>query len=444
MHSRISLFIFFLAFISQKYECAAQYVPPYTTMVSPVKKHIDVATPLYSVQLDTFWEVKLFTHANFLVDIDAPFIWHDCIQKWNTRPLSCLWPGWCISPVSCEDTQCSEVRASYSYKNPSCPKETNSSTLPGSRNCSCPVNVMNPFTKSCSQALLNYDSLIVTTTNGRNPFNAFPIHPLNAACAPVSSFKFFPKNVVGVMALSTSPYAFQTYFYEAAKRIVALCLPSNSSSPGALFYGSGPYYFSPYTNVDIRSYLSYTPLQKHPNSFGYFIGVHTIVIKQRSIEVPKNTTTKLSTIEPYTTLRTDIYNQVVRRFLKVTKHTPLAKAISPFSLCYRTLINGTRVGLRVPDISFTLQGGNKWNISTPNSIKQITKKVACLAFIDGGAKTEHPIVIGTFQLEDNFLVFDLEKSTFGFSSSLLRKQTTCSNFNFTILSNRNYMEQYGY
>ncbi|KAJ0744879.1 putative aspartic peptidase A1 family, aspartic peptidase domain superfamily, xylanase inhibitor [Helianthus annuus] len=429
----LQFFVLFLAFISLEYESITQYVPPYTTMVSPVHKHIDVATPLYSVQIDTLWEITRITPANFLIDIDAPFIWHDCIQQWNKRPVSCPMYRRCISPVSCEDLQCTKVRSYYSYKNPSCPPETNSSRLPGLGSCSCPVNVMNPLTKSCTQALLNYDDLIVNTTNGRNPFNASPFSTLNAACAPSSAFKYFPANVTGVMALSLSPYAFQTIFKQAAKKILALCLPSsrNASAPGVLFYGDGPYYFHPHSNVDITSFLSYTPLLKRLDSFGYFIRVNAIVIKQRSIEIPTNATTKLSTTKAYTTLRTDIYNRVVRRFSKVTKRLPLAKPVTPFKLCFRTLVNGTRVGLKVPDISFSLQDGKKWIVSTANSMKQITKHVACLAFVDGGATSEHGIEIGTFQFEDNFVVFDLEKSTFGFSSSLLKKQTSCANFNFT-------------
>ncbi|KAK9078456.1 hypothetical protein SSX86_002513 [Deinandra increscens subsp. villosa] len=421
--------------ISQEHESIAQYVPPYTTMVSPVHKHTDAATPLYSVQIDTLWEITRITHTNFLIDIDAPFIWHDCIPQWNKHPLTCPMFRLCVSPVSCEQSQCTKVRNSYSYKNRSCPPETNTSRLPGSGSCSCPINVMNPFTKSCSQALLNYDNLIVSTTNGRNPFSAFVVSTLNAACAPSSSFKLFPANVTGVMALSSSPYAFQTFFNQAAKRILALCLPSsnNSSAPGALFYGDGPYYFLPHSNFDITRFLSYTPLLKHPDSFGYFIGINAIVIKGRSIEIPMNATTRLSTTKAYTTLRTDIYTRVVKRFSKVTKRIPLAKPVAPFSLCFRTLItNGTRVGLKVPDIGFSLQDGKTWTVSTANSIKQVKKHVACLAFVDGGATSdEDAIVIGTFQFEDNLVVFDLENLRFGFSSSLLRRQTSCANFNFT-------------
>nr|GEY88311.1 basic 7S globulin-like [Tanacetum cinerariifolium] len=94
----------------------------------------------------------------------------------------------------------------------------------------------------------------------------------------------------------------------------------------------------------------------------------------RSIAVPSNTTTKLSTIQPYTTLRTDIYNSVIARFSKVTKRIPPAEPVSPFGLCFKSFTNGTRVGLKVPNIDFSLQEGKKWSISTANSIKQGSDK----------------------------------------------------------------------
>ncbi|KAJ9535314.1 hypothetical protein OSB04_un001578 [Centaurea solstitialis] len=170
------------------------------------------------------------------------------------------------------------------------------------------------------------------------------------------------------------------------------------------------------------------------DSFGYFIGVNSIVIKKRSIDLLGNmTTTKLSTIDPYTSLRSDIYTRMVRRFSMVTKRIPRAELVEPFGLCFSNFSNGTQVSIKVPDIELSLQDGKKWIISTANSIKQMTKDVACLAFVDGGPTSEPAIVIGTHQFEDNFLVFDLENWAFGFSSSLIRKQTSCSNFNFTLI-----------
>ncbi|KAM0017657.1 putative aspartic peptidase A1 family, aspartic peptidase domain superfamily, xylanase inhibitor [Helianthus debilis subsp. tardiflorus] len=427
MFMLIQLVVIVLALVSHEHEAMAAYVPPYTSIVVPVNKHTDAAKPLYGVQIMTAYVNMQYLHANFLIDIDAPFIWHDCIVQWNIYPGSCPSNTLCTGPVSCEEYQCTDVRASYGDKNPSCAPETNSSTLPGWGFCTCPVNVVNPVTGSCSQALLNYDGFTVNTSDGRNVFNGlYGAYP-NAACAPSSTFASFPANVSGVMAFSTSPYAFPAYLYQPLKKSFALCLPSKPA-PGVLFYGTGPYYLFPQSNVDVRSYLSYTPLLKHQDSFGYFIRVNSIVIKKRSINVPTDASTRLSTIDPYTTLRTDIYNGVVRRFSMVTKRLRPAKPVAPFSLCYST----STTGLKVPDIDFSLPDGKKWTVSTANSIKQVTSEVACLAFVDGGATSEPSILIGTFQFEDNFLEFDLENSTLGFSSSLLRKQTSCANFNFTL------------
>ncbi|XP_071742031.1 probable aspartic proteinase GIP2 [Rutidosis leptorrhynchoides] len=432
MHFFLQLLVIILAsFISHKHEAKAAYVPPYTSIVAPVTKHTDAAKPLYSVEIMTTYVNMQYLHANFLIDIDAPFIWHDCILQWNPYPGSCPNNTLCTYPVSCEEYQCTDVRTTYSYPNlPSCPPANNASTLPGWGYCTCPVNVVSPITTSCTQALLNYDDFTVYTSNGRNVFTgAYGANP-NAACAPSSTFASFPKNINGVMAFSSSPCALPAYLYQPLKRSLALCLPSTLSSRGVLFFGSGPYYLLPQSDVDLRSYLSYTPLLKHPDSFGYFIGLKSIVIRRRSIGLPTNITTKLSTIEPYTLLRTNIYNQVVRVFSFYTIGIPPANPVPLFSVCYSTI---TRMILRlVPDIDLILSNGNKWTVSTANSMKQVTRDVACLAFVDGGVTPEHEIVIGTFQFEDNFLEFNLENSSLGFSSSLLRRQTSCSNFNFTL------------
>ncbi|GJX40543.1 basic 7S globulin-like protein [Tanacetum coccineum] len=374
-----------------------------------------------------------YMNAKFLIDIDAPFIWHDCILEWQLYTQdSCPSNTLCASPVACHEYQCDDVRTTYSYKNPSCSPVTKNPILPGWGDCTCPVNVVNPVTGSCGEAVLNYDSFTLNTSNGRNIYTGQYGGNPNAACAPSSAFQAFPANVSGVMAFSSSPYALPAYLYQPLKKILALCLPSTLSARGVLFYGTGPYYLHPQSNVDIRSLLTYTPLLKQPNSFGYFIRVNSIIIKNRSTIVPANTFTKLSSIDPHTTLRSDIYNSVIRRFSMVTKRIPTAKPIAPFGLCYTTSSNNTKVSVKVPDIDLILQDGKKWTISTANSMKQITKDVTCLAFVDGGATSEPAIVIGTFQIEDNFLVFDLENSTFGFSSSLLRKKTSCLNFNFTL------------
>ncbi|KAK9078437.1 hypothetical protein SSX86_002494 [Deinandra increscens subsp. villosa] len=412
----------------------AQYVPPYTSFFVPIHKHTDAFKPFYSAQIMTQYVDMQFIPSNFLIDTDASLSWHDCIVQWNMYPGSCPDGTLCTSPVSCDEYQCTEARTSYSYKSVYCPRVRNTTSPDGY--CTCPVNVMDPIAEPyCNQPLLNYDNFFVNTSNGKNPIPGFYAAFSNAACAPSSWFESFPASVTGVIALSSSPYAFPVALnQQPLNRTFSLCFPSTTSASGIMFYGNGPYYLLPHSSVDVKSLLSYTPLLNQPDSFGYFIRVNSILIKTRSIEVPGDATTKLSTTEPYTTLRTDIYNPVVRRFSMVTKRLTPANAIAPFGLCFNTTsTNGTKASLKVPDIDLNLQGGKKWTISTANSMKQITEDVACLAFVDGGATSKHAIVIGSYQFEDNFLLFDLENSSFGFSSSLLRKQTSCANFNFTMV-----------
>ncbi|PWA47273.1 aspartic peptidase A1 family [Artemisia annua] len=420
MNHILQVIVLILGFISYQHQAIAQSELPYNSFFLPLNKHTDAAKPLYSAQI-------MRTNTNYLIDINAPFSWFGCWPTWNMQPGNYC-PGICTPAVSCYENICNKVRISSSSKSPSCPPAQDSDY---EGECYCPYNVVDSLDGRCVISYLSNDTFDVKTSNGRNPLP--PIYSANAnvGCVdPSTAFQSYPKDVTGVMALSTSPYALPASLNQPPlNKTLSLCLPSSTAAHGILFYGNGPYYLS---DVDVRGLLSYTPLLKRPDSFGYFIGVNSFVIKKRSVDLPGNTTAKLSTTEPYTTLRTDIYNPMVRRFSLVTKRIPKANPIAPFSLCYSTSTNGTQAALKVPDIDINLQDGKKWTISTANSIKQITEDVACLAFVDGGAKSEHAIVIGTHQFEDNFLLFDLENSTFGFSSSLLRKQTSCANFDFTM------------
>ncbi|PWA70562.1 Aspartic peptidase [Artemisia annua] len=102
---------------------------------------------------------------------------------------------------------------------------------------------------------------------------------------------------------------------------------------------------------------------------------------------------------------------VVMSNLKVTKRRPLAKRVATSSLCYMMCFdNGTQVSLGIPDTETSLTDGKNWTILTANFVKHITKDVACLSIVDGGARTSY---------------------FFDFISSLLTKDTSCSDFNFT-------------
>ncbi|XP_071699064.1 gamma conglutin 1-like [Rutidosis leptorrhynchoides] len=371
MLSVIKLIAIILAFISPKSKAETINEPKWSSLVLPVIKHTDdnIAKPYY-YSTHIHLNHSLYNQQDLLIDLDAPFIWHA-------------------------------------------------------------VNIINPVTGLCIKQDKIWpvagEQFMMTKSNGRNilSYDNYSTYPTTATVWP-TEIGSFPKDVLGVLALLSSLYALPAYLFDPIKQIVSLCLPTSVSTSGVLFFGTGPYYLSPKSNVDITSLLSYTPLIKHPDSFGYFIGVESFVIKNRSIKLSVNTTAKISTLDTYTTLRTDIYNSVHQRFTKVTKRIAPAKIVAPFGLRFNTS-SGV---IKVPNIDLILQNGKKWSITTSNSVKQVTNEVACLAFIDGGDTSEHAIVIGTHQFEDNFVSFNLEDSTFGLSSSLLPKNISCSNFSF--------------
>ena len=129
---------------------------------------------------------------------------------------------------------------------------------------------------------------------------------------------------------------------------------------------------------------------------------------------------KLSTVTPYTTLKRHIYWPFLKAFANATKGIPRAPKVKPFDLCLNTsTLASIRLGLNVPQIDLMLA-----------LMKQMGGDVACLAVVNGGGKAEQAAVIGSYQLEDNFLSYDLDKKMLGFSSTLLSFESTCSNFNF--------------
>ncbi|KAI3805253.1 hypothetical protein L1987_27462 [Smallanthus sonchifolius] len=399
----------------------------FNTLVLPVTK--DANTSLHKV---SWWHNKPTwdRESYYLIDLDAPFAWKDCVV--HRTKIPCLLEEGCRNTLYCEHPYCQEA---HSYRNPICP----SLNITAKYGCElCAVTVLNPISNTCKISQISFDMVDFYVTDGRNLYaGAFPgfSYPLLLSCAPSSLIRSLPKNVHGVAAFSWSNLAFprQLYAFNMAHKF-ALCLPSSSSAPGVTFLGDGPFYFTP-PNLDLRTILSYTPMiRKSSTSLGYYIKLNRISIKGTPIRLPslKNESVKLSTIVPYTTLRSDIYNALVLGFSKAAKNIPRVKAVKPFSLCLKAnAIGSFRTGFRVPNIDLQTQSGKVWTIPGDNSMKRTRNGAACLAFVDGGLGAKDAIVIGTFQMENIFLFFDLLNQKLGFSSSLLTRGTPCSSFNFT-------------
>jgi Xylanase inhibitor C-terminal len=205
--------------------------------------------------------------------------------------------------------------------------------------------------------------------------------------------------------------------------------------------------------VDVSKSLLYTPLIINPvstagvsvsgeKSADYFIDVRSIKINEKPIKLNQTLLrinkkgvggTKISTVHPYTLLETSIYKAVLGTFGTALSKVRKVAPVAPFGLCFDAKsIGSTRVGPAVPAIDLVFQSNSVyWRIFGANSMVAVNNDVLCLGFVDAGRNSMTSIVIGGHQLEDNLLVFDLARSRLGFSSSLLFRQTTCANFNYT-------------
>lgn len=98
--------------------------------------------------------------------------------------------------------------------------------------------------------------------------------------------------------------------------------------------------------------------------------------------------------------------------------------------CFLVVVAGKDMtGPNVPKIEFGLPGKTgevTWGFYGANTMVKVSEMVMCLAFYDGGMNPNDWIVIGTHQLQEYLLEFDLSTSTFAFSDSLLLHSTTCS------------------
>ncbi|OMP00239.1 Peptidase A1 [Corchorus capsularis] len=415
MHPFTVLFLIAFSFIS-----VSALAPPYKykTLVAPIVK--DPKTSLYSITLNS--------RENYVIDINAPLSWRLCP------------PGYPPYPVSCYAPQCIQAR---SFLSSMCPPADNVWMKYGQ--CQCVVTPVNPVAKSCVPERLTYGNFNLSWTNGKNPTGVAKLNKIYYSCASKALFKSLPQGASGLAALSRAPLAFSSQLTPSnlgvAKKF-AICLPSTNKAPGVTFFGDGPYNFEHYipAQLDASKILSYTPLVKKSNSAEYYIGVKGISINEKASKFSPNAFAfdsngnggvKLSTLVPYTVLRSDIYKTLLNDFSKATKNIPRAKTVSPFGLCMKASALGwSRVGLMAPTIEFELGNGAKWYMIGAHSMKVVGNDVACLAFVDGGKTAKEAVVIGSYQLEDNLLQFDLAASRLGFGS-LTARRSSCTYFNFT-------------
>ncbi|KAL5222368.1 hypothetical protein ABZP36_027081 [Zizania latifolia] len=327
----------------------------------------------------------------------------------------------------------------HSYHPPNCPQNGyGHADVEDPFRCQCTAHPYNPFSGESASADLTRTGLSANATDGKNP-----LYPVSftavTSCAPESHLEKLPAGAVGIAGLAPTRLALQAQVARTQNvaNKFALCLPSGGD--GVAIFGGAPLFLLPPGRPDVTATLAgETPIHRNKDLPGYFISATKIAVNHEQVQLYDHgpLVVELSSRTPYTVFRPDVYRAFIDAFDKATaERKRVTPPVAPFDLCYDSReLGSTRLGYAVPQIDLVLEGGKNWTVFGGNSMAQVNDNTACLAFLKMTGEKGNPpaVVIGGFQMENNLLVFDDEKARLGFSGLLWGRQTTCSNFNFTL------------
>ncbi|XP_043724000.1 probable aspartic proteinase GIP1 [Telopea speciosissima] len=426
------------------------FFPPYSSYFAvslPTALLIPITKGLSTLQYTTIIKQRTpLKPTKLVLDLGASFNWVNCQKNYQSSTYK---------PIFCNSSLCASLKSlacSNCYEPP----------RPGCANDSCALFPENSVTRDSTIGDALIDAIALPTTDGYNPGRLVLISDFVFSCSRTFLLKGLAKGVAGVAALGRSnfslPAQISTTF--SSQYLFALCLSGSSSSTGVAFLGTaGPYVFLP-QQVDLSKSLIYTSLILNPVSdtvityYGqpsdeYFIGVTAVKVNGKAVQLNETLLaiddetgfggTKMSTVVPYTTMESSIYEVFTEAFISeaAALNLTVIKPVKPFNVCFPVdEVGSTRVGPAVPTVDLVMEQKENvfWRIFGANSMVKLGEEgeeMWCLAFVDSGRNPRTSILIGAHQMEDNLLQFDVGSKRLGFSSSLLLKQTTCSNFNFT-------------
>ncbi|XP_027364605.1 basic 7S globulin-like [Abrus precatorius] len=356
-----------------------------------------------------------------VLDLGGSLLWVDCASR--TTPSSSLTTVF-LRSVQCLTAQSPEIETQTWLQ---------SLANPADQDQPCQVPAENSFTgKRVTEGELVEDLVALKSTDNKIE----PTLQTLFTCSPTLLLNGLAAGARGMVGLGRSRTSFSSQVFHSltAQRKITLCL---SPSSGVVLFGKTPHESQPGSEI-LRS-LTFTPLVADQDQTYPSINVNSIKIngKKVSFNTPSlsqegNGMTQLSTVLPYTTLQSSIYSNFESAYLKAASSMNITRVdpVAPFGLCFSSNgVGSSQVGPKVPVIELVLQSEMvKWSIHGRNSMVRVSDDVMCLGFLDGGLNPRNPIVIGGYQLEDVLVQFDLDTSMVGFSSSLLMRQISCSDF----------------
>ncbi|KAF1893991.1 hypothetical protein Lal_00003906 [Lupinus albus] len=369
-----------------------------------------------------------------LLDLNGKHLWVTCSQHYSSSTYQ--------APF-CHSTQCSRANTHQCF---TCTDSTTS--RPGCHNNTCGLISSNPVTQESGLGELAQDVLALHSTHGSKLGSLVKIPQFLFSCAPTFlTQKGLPNNVQGALGLGHAPISLpnQLFSHFGLKRQFTMCLSSYPTSNGAILFGdindpNNNNYI--HNSLDVLHDMVYTPLTISKQG-EYFIQVSAIRVNKHMVIPTKNPSmfpssssssyhesseiggAMITTTNPYTVLRHSIFEVFTQVFANNVPKQAQVKAVGPFGLCYDT----KKISGGVPSVDLIMDKSDVvWRISGENLMVQAQDGVSCLGFVDGGVHTRAGIALGTHQLEENLVVFDLARSRVGFNTNSLKSHgKSCSN-----------------
>ncbi|KAK1371945.1 Basic 7S globulin [Heracleum sosnowskyi] len=434
IHHYSLIFVFLVAIFSVSTAAKSKSEPEPKAFIFPLRKDLKTLQYYTSIGIS-----KRENNVPLVLNLAGQNTWFSCdAYKLPT-----------YKPIMCGTDKCKK----YNIKNAGC--MICFGTVPRTPGCTlgaCALSSVNDYASLSGGQSLGEDFIFVVDTNGKSVGSTHkspkPVFPFT--CSDEDMLGGLSNKTKGMAGLGngiTSLHAQLSTQFKISHKF-AICLPSTSESePGHMFIGGGPYYFLPY-GKDIAKELITTPLVENPlkvrgfeiahdPEFSYFVNVTSISVDHKlvsfnasllSFEKDGSQGTSLSSTTTYTILRPSIYEALVSAFTKaaVFRKMKRVESIAPFGACYESKsIARSQTGPVVPYVDIGLAGNTHWRFYGANSMVSVNNDVLCLAFV-GAPFTSSSIVIGTHQMENYLLEFDLNSSKLGISTSLSFRNTTCS------------------
>nr|VDD33261.1 unnamed protein product [Brassica oleracea] len=345
---------------------------------------------------------------NLLLDLGTNLTWLNCR---NIKSLSSL------RLVTCESSTCKSISGN------------------GCDGKICLYREPSPFlltnhTVTKTDRVVQDKATIFSTESGIPP-SLVSFRPFTFSCAVQKNLQGIAPPISGVIGLSSGELPFWRQVTSAFNVIpkFALCLPS--SRVGTFYMGATSSYDTPVFGGKNPVPMTLTPLKI--DSGKYLISPTSIYVDGIPLSLNPSLLeggAQLSTVVPYTVLQTDVYNALAQSFtLKATNigmtQTPGGHA--PFKHCFGEGASGRNMDVSVMEIGLPGNGKEvKWRFQGANMMERVSETVICLAFVDGGKKPNESMVIGTHQLQDYLVEFDLSTTQMAFSDPLILHNTNCS------------------